>query len=172
MTRRAAFLFLFLAPLAWLGGCAEDGPFPSLAQRPAEREYARELTTVPAAPAPLPDDPAVAERVAGFAADARRGASEFEAAYAAAAAAAARAGGPGSDSWAEAQQAVSRAAAAQATTTRALADLDRFALDRAHDTALSAADSERLRAATTELQALVDGQAERVNRLETSLRAS
>jgi hypothetical protein len=172
MTRRAAFLPLFLAPLAWLAGCAQDGPFPSLAQRPAEREYAQELARVPAPPAALPDDPAVAERIGGFAADARRGASEFETAYATAAAAAARAGAPGSDGWAEAQQAVSRAAAAQATTTRALAELDRFALDRAGADALSAADAERLRAATAELQALADGQAERVNRLEASLRAS
>jgi hypothetical protein len=170
MNARAARLTLLLAPLAWLPGCAEDGSYPSLAQRPAERQYAEEKARLPAPPAPLPDDPAVAERIAGLAADARRGESEFEAAYAAAAAAAARAGAPGSDGWAEAQQKLSRAAAAQARTTGALAELDRFALDRAGAGTLSAADTERLRAATAEIRALADGQSERVNRLEASLR--
>jgi hypothetical protein len=171
MTRRAACLPLLLPALAWLAGCAEDGPFPSLAQRPAERQYAEEKARLPAPPAPLPDDPAVAERIAGLAGEARRGESEFEAAYAAAAAAAAQAGAPGSDGWAEAQQKVSRAAAAQGRTAGALAELDRFALDRAGAGTLSAADAERLRAATEELRALADGQSERVNRLEATLRA-
>src|SRR5947208_16850674 len=98
MRRSSAFLLLPLATaIAALGGCAQDGPFPSLAVRPAERQYAEEARREPTAPVPLPDDPAVAERVAALAAEARRGEGEFNEAYGAAAALAARAGAAGSD---------------------------------------------------------------------------
>jgi len=162
-----------LAPLAAaaaaLGGCAQDGPFPSLAIRPAERQYAEEARREPTPPVPLPDDPAIAERVASLAAEARRGEGEFSEAYGAAASLAARAGAAGSDSWSEAQQALSRAAAARGRTTAALADLDAFAVEQAGTGKLSASDLARLRSATAEVQALADSQAERVDRLEASL---
>jgi hypothetical protein len=170
MTRAPASLPLLLAAFASLAACAADGPYPSLAERPAEREFAEEAARGPAAPATLPDDPALAERVAALTAEARRGEAEFEAAYAAAAAAAARAGVPGSDGWVEAQQGLSRASAEQARTTRALAELDQFALARTQTGTLSAADGERLRAATAAIQALANSQADRVKRLEESLR--
>jgi hypothetical protein len=165
----ARLLLPLAAAAAALAGCAQDGPFPSLAVRPAERQYAEEARREPTAPAALPDDPAVAERVAALAAEARRGESEFDEAYRAAAALAARAGAAGSDIWSEAQQALSRAAAARGRTTAALADLDAFALDQAGTGKLGDSDLARLGAATAEIQALADSQAERVNRLEASL---
>jgi hypothetical protein len=169
MKRVSAPLCLWLPAAAVLAGCAQEGSFPSLAQRPAELQYAAEAAREPAAPAPLPDDPAVEQRVAALLAEARAGDAEFAQAYGAAAAAAARAGAPESDAWSEAQQALSRATTARARTTRALADLDQFAVERAATGTLSAADSERLQAATADIQALSDSQAERVGRLEASL---
>ena len=162
-------LAMLLPALAALAGCAEDGAYPSLAQRPAELEYAKEAAAVPAAPAPATDDPEVAERVAALTAEARAGESEFEAAFGPASAAVAKAGAAGSDSWVEAQQALSRVTAAQARTTRALADLDGFALSRAGEGPLSPADEERLRAGVEAAQAIANRQAERLARLEQSL---
>lgn len=165
--------FRCLAPmigLAVLAACAEDGPYPSLAPRPAERAYAEEAARAPAPPAPLPDDPAVAERAARLAAEANQGDMEFNAAYGPAAAAAERAGPAGSDSWVAAQEAVSRAASAQGRTTGALADLDRFALDRARAGPLSESDRAQLAVTAAAIQVLADGQAERMKRLEDRLR--
>jgi hypothetical protein len=162
---------LVLASLAMASGCAAPGPFPSLAQRPAEREYAAERVDAPKPPpAPLPDDPAVAARVGALVAEARAGDAEFDRAYASAAAAAGRAGGPGSDSWVEAQQALSRATAAQAGTGKALADLDAYSTQRAQAGGLSAADMNRLREAGAQVQAIAEGQHARIDRLEAMLR--
>src|SRR5438132_799312 len=131
MRRSPGFLLLPLGAAAALVGCAQDGPFPSLAVRPAERQYAEEARREPTAPAALPDDPAVAARAAALAAEARLGEDEFNEAYRAAAALAARAGAAGSDSWSEAQQALSRAAAARGRTTAALVEMDAFAVEQA-----------------------------------------
>ncbi|HEY0412369.1 MAG TPA: hypothetical protein VGD66_04430 [Allosphingosinicella sp.] len=170
MTRSRLPITLLAPPLLGLAGCAEGGAYPSLAQRPAERQYAEEMARGPVAATPaVADDPAIAARIAALTAEARQGQAEFDAAFAPAAAAVARAGPSGSDGWTQAQQAVSRAASAQGRTTRALADLDQYALERAQR-ALSAADRERLKAAGEALQALAAGQAERMARLEASLR--
>ena len=169
--RPLPFLALPVAALAALAGCAQDGDYPSLAQRPAELEYARESGQVPTSPRAAADDVAVSDRIAALTAEARGGEAEFEAAYGAASAAAGRAGPEGSDSWIEAQQAISRLSVAQARTTRALADLDQFALARAGEAAsLSPADEARLRAAVEAVQALANAQSERLARLEASLR--
>jgi len=169
MRRSPGFLLLPLAAAAALAGCAQDGPFPSLAVRPAERQYAEEARREPTAPAALPDDSAVAARAVALATEARLGEDEFNQAYGAAAALAARAGAAGSDSWSEAQQALSRAAAARGRTTAALVEMDAFAVEQAGTGKLSGSDLARLRAATAQVQALADSQAERVDRLEASL---
>ncbi|HEV2747767.1 MAG TPA: hypothetical protein VGW34_10780, partial [Allosphingosinicella sp.] len=107
--RRCPFLAVIAA--AWLAGCAAEGPFPSLAPRAVEQEPAAE----PPAPAAAltPSDPATAARIAELARAARDGHGRFEAALAAARPATARAGATGSESWIEAQLAVSRAQAAR-----------------------------------------------------------
>ena len=53
-----------LLPAALLAGCADNGPFPSLAQRPIERELPP--PDVEPAAADVPDDPAIAARIADF----------------------------------------------------------------------------------------------------------
>jgi predicted small lipoprotein YifL len=166
MTRTVPALAAALL-LVSLAGCAEPGPYPSLGVRPAEAQY--QAGDEERQPTPRADKAEVAAGIARFAAAARAGDAEFDRTIGAAQAAAARAGGPGSDSWAEAQQAVSRVEAARAKTTGAVADLDAFALEQAAGGTLSEADGERLRAAVAELQALSNAQAGRLDRLKASL---
>jgi hypothetical protein len=155
-----------LLPLAFAAACAAPGPYPSLAPRPAETVYASEDERQPVA---QPDDPALAAEVDRLAGAARAGAAHFDSASPAAEAAVTAAGGPGSDSWVEAQQALSRLEAERTRTTAALADLDALAVDRAKAGTLSPADGERLRTAMAEIQALADAQAERLERLGARL---
>ncbi|MEA3038356.1 MAG: hypothetical protein QOE79_869 [Sphingomonadales bacterium] len=165
-------LLLVLPALLAAAGCAENGTFPSLAQRPAERAYEAERDAV-LPPAPVrPDDPAIARRIAELVAEAEAGQAEFERAAGPARAAVAKGGAANSDSWIEAEQAVSRASAAGARTGRALADLDRYAADQTNSTTVSEADSARLRDSVARVQALADAQAAEIARLEASLRRS
>jgi hypothetical protein len=150
-------------PLLAAAGCAAPGPYPSLAPRPAEKAYAAGEDE--RQPTPQPDDPALAAEIDRLAGEAKGGAAAFDAALPAAEAAATAAGGVGSDSWVEAQQALSRLESARARTTAALADLDRLAVERASAGTLSDDDRNALRAATDQLQALADSQAERLLRL-------
>ena len=167
MAASKALLLLLFVPLA-LAGCAADGDYPSLAVRPGEVEQAADLPE--RQPTPIPADAALTGDIERLLADARRGAAEFEAALPAAQAAVGRAGGAGSDSWVEAQQAVSRLEAARAATTRALADLDSLALQRAEAGRLGGEDRARLEALIAEVQGLADSQADRVRRLEAALK--
>ena len=165
MTGPRAPLAILLA-LALAAGCAAPGPYPSLAPRPAESAYAGEDERQPT---PQPEDPALAAEVDRLAAAAKAGAAEFEAARPAAEAAVAAAGAAGSDSWIEAQQAVSRLEAARAQTTAALAQLDSLNVERSAAGTLGPGDTGRLAAAAAELQALADAQADLVKRLGTHL---
>ncbi|MEA2999607.1 MAG: hypothetical protein QOK17_1440 [Sphingomonadales bacterium] len=167
---RFSRLFLLAPALLAAGGCAEKGTFPSLAQRPAERAYEAERDAVEPPAAARPDDPAIARRVAELIAEAEAGQAEFDRAAGPARAAVAKSGAVNSDSWIEAEQAVSRAGAAGARTGRALADLDRYAADRTNSTTVSEADAARLRDAVARVQGLANAQAAEVARLEASLR--
>jgi hypothetical protein len=161
-------LLPLLAGLAALAGCAAPGPYPSLAPRPIEKMFGE--PGVPPVVAPIPDDPAVAARVAAFLGEAQAGDRAFRAALPAAETAVRRAGPVGSDSWIQAQQAVSRAQAAQAEATRTLADLDRYAVEQANAKALSAADLQRLQAATADVQRLVASEHAEIVRLQAVLK--
>ena len=147
---------------ALLAGCVSQGPFPSLAPRPGEREDWTE-EPVRAAPA-VADDPALRARIAAPLEEARQGAREFDADLAPAERAAAHAGAEGSDSWIEAQQAISRVEAAQARTGEALTELHQLRLDRAGQPT-SAADLAALDAAIRDLEAITDRQQQRLDRL-------
>jgi hypothetical protein len=171
MIRRRRTPPLLLAPLALAAaGCASDaGDFPSLAQRPAEREFAAEQMSPPKARPPLPADAGVDARAGGFVAAAREAESGFSRAYQVAAAATARAGAPGSDSWVIAQEAVSRAVAAQAPMARIVGEFDDYAAARSHATPLAPGDTERLQGAAAALQRIAEDQAARIRRLEATL---
>ncbi|MBV9931101.1 MAG: hypothetical protein JO013_09165 [Alphaproteobacteria bacterium] len=164
--------FPLLAAALALGvaGCASnEGDFPSLAQRPAEREFAAEQTAPPKVRPPLPADASVAARSDRFVAEARAAEGAFARAYEAAAAAVAKAGPTGSDSWVVAQEAVSRAVAAQAPLTKIAGAFDDYAAARARETPLAPADVARIRAATEAVEQLVAEQTARIRRLEASL---
>src|SRR5690349_4589885 len=113
----------------FLGGCQAEGPFPSLAQRPAEREP---LTDPVRAIPNVPSDSALRARLTELLALARAGQRAFDNTYPAAEAAARAAGAAESESWIAAQERISRAEAARAETGRALADLDRLAVERSN----------------------------------------
>jgi hypothetical protein len=170
MPRRALAVSLLLALPALAAGCASDeGDFPSLAQRPAEREYAEEQMSPPKVRPPLPADAAVATRAEGFVAAAREAEGGFSRAYETAAAAVAKAGPAGSDSWVIAQEAVSRAVAAQAPVSKIVGAFDDYAASRSRETPLAPGDVERLHAAAAELERIAQDQAARVRRLEATL---
>jgi hypothetical protein len=160
--------FALLLLLSLLAGCAESGQFPSLAQRPIERELPP--PDVDPKVAPVADDPAIAARIAAFLAQAHQSQAEFEATLPAAEAAARRAGAPESESWILAQEALSSAEAAQDSTARLLSDLDAYSLDIAREKAISDADAESLQAAVAEIQRIADSDRERLARLEARLR--
>ena len=157
-----AFVPAIFAPLA-LSACVAAGDFPSLAPRPAERER----TLVPAArPVPVvPSDPALLARLAELRRLAAEGERAFEAAFGPAEAAVGRIGAQGSESWIEAQQAVSRLEAAREPTARALAELDRLSIDRA-DQPTNAGDFAELGAAIAAVEAIAAGQQQRLARLQ------
>ncbi|HEX8467822.1 MAG TPA: hypothetical protein VF620_08460 [Allosphingosinicella sp.] len=156
-----------LAPLLLAAGCAAPGPYPSLAPRPAEKAYAEDSEE--RRPTPQPDDPALAGQIDRLLAEAKAGAAQFDSAFPAAQRAAGSAGSAGSDSWIEAQQALSRLESARARTTAAVADLDRLSVERTSAGTLGEGDRERLGRATAEMQALADSQADRLQRLGASL---
>lgn len=166
MARSGASLAI-LVPLLAAAGCAAPGPYPSLAPRPAEKAYAEDADE--RKPVPQPDDPALAAEIDRLAATGRAGGADFDAALPAAQAATGAAGAAGGDSWIEAQQALSRLESARARTTAALADLDRLSVERGSAGTLGEGDRARLRAATAEIQALADSQAEVLRRLGESL---
>ncbi len=156
-----------LVALVLAAGCAAPGPYPSLAPRPAEKAYADDSEE--RKPTPQPDDPALAGEIDRLLAEAKAGAAEFDRALPATQSAAGAAGAAGSDSWIEAQQALSRLETARARTTSALADLDRLAVERVGAGTLGSGDTEMLRRATEAIQALADAQADRLQRLGESL---
>src|SRR6185503_10292311 len=87
-----------------LAGCVSQGPFPSLAPRPAEQE---DWTEEPVHAAPVvADDPGLQTQVVNLLAEAQEGERAFNNDLPAAERATARVGAEGSDSWIEAQQAI------------------------------------------------------------------
>ena len=147
---------------ACLAGCVSQGTYPSLALRPAERE---DWTEEPVHPAPaVADDPAVRARIAALLSQAREGERAFAADLQAAERATAHSGAEGSDSWIEAQQAISRVEAARARTDDAAAELHQLRLTHTQQPT-SAADLAAIDAAIAEVAALVENQQRRLDRV-------
>lgn len=147
---------------ASLAGCVSQGPFPSLAPRPAERE---DWTEEPVHEAPaVADDAALRTRLGALLAEAREGARAFAADLPAAERATANPGAEGSDSWIEAQQAISRLEAARGRTTGAATELHQLRLARTAQ-ASSAADLAAIDAAIAEVEAIAERQQQQMDRI-------
>lgn len=160
-------LFLLLSPLLLLAtGCADQGEFPSLTPRPVERLSNDEPVRIAPVIAP---DPALGGRAAELLAQARRGHAEFQAALPAARVGVSRAGDPGTESWIEAQQAVSRLEGARARTVIALAQLDLLSVERARQPT-NAGDMEALLTAVEAAQTLFASQQAEIDQMRTRLR--
>lgn len=159
MTRRSS---LFVPVALMLAGCVAQGPFPSLAPRPAEQI---DMSVDPVREAPeVANDAALRREIEALASEARGGWRDFEAELGVAERAAAAAGPRGSESWVAAQQAVSRLEAARARTMAAAAELERLSLARA-DLPTSAADQEALAAAIAEVSAIATRQQQLIDRI-------
>lgn len=122
-----------LASCALLAACAtaDDGEYPSLAIRDAERVSGTLQPTPAYVPPPTPA--AVTDRLAQLASEAASAHRTFEseAPRARAAANAARGGAVGSEPWAVAQVALAGLESARSRAMIALADLDRLYVDAA-----------------------------------------
>jgi len=155
--------FTPVAALA-LAGCVAQGPFPSLAPRPAELV---DLSIEPVREDPvIADDAALRERIAELVAAARTGWRDFQAELGPTERAFARAGGQGSDSWVTAQEALSRLEASRARTTTAAGELQQLSVARA-ERPTSPADRAALDSAIEETNALAARQQERMDRFRT-----
>ena len=154
------------AALAVLAGCAPNGDFPSLMPRPQEQGFS--LVEPRRAPVDVPRDAALRLRVAELRRQATGGEAEFDAAYRVADRATARSGAPESESWIEAQQAVSRLEAARGAVTEALAGLDRLATARA-DVPTSDEDEAAINDAFVAVREISERQQARLTRLRDRL---
>lgn len=155
---------LLLALPLLASACASNGDFPSLAPRAVERLPLEEPVRVDPAVAP---DPALRARMAALLAEARRGDGLFETALARALPRVRAAGPAQSDSWVQAQEAISRVEAARATTIAALADLDRLLVERAA-IPTSREDQAALQAAHDAAEQLAADQHRRIQELRRS----
>lgn len=148
-----------------LAGCAAEGNFPSLGVRPAEKLSMEE----PIREAPvIARDADLARKIADLLAEARQGQSQYEESLPAVRAATSGAGAAGSESWIEAQQALSRLEAARAPTATALAELDALSVRRTN-LPINAGDLAALQGAIDAVSMLVRGQQETIDRLLVSL---
>ena len=162
---RAFVPFLALA----IAGCATTAATtePSLGRRAAEAIDPR----LPIASEPVagPVDPALARRLAELVAEGQAGARSFAAAEGQARSLAEAAGAKESESWVQAQQALSGLEAARAASTRALAEIDALAATRIAGGGLAVADLAAVEAAAGELRAVTDGQSQVIDAIGARL---
>lgn len=145
-----------------LAGCATQGPFPSLARRPAE-DIDMSIEPAREAPAVAPDA-ALRARIEALTDALRSGDRRFDGDYSATAGAARSTGPRGSESWVIAQQAISRLEASRAQTMAALADLNQLRLERA-DLPTSEEDQAALETAIAFGERIAAEQQTRIDRL-------
>lgn len=156
---RTAILILTLLA----AGCADQGEFPSLARRPAEKAG----LALPPPPPAVPADTELAKRIDFATAKARDGVKAFDLSRDAAKAAVARAGASGSESWIAAQLAVTRLETTLDPARRALSDLDG---ERQGVTARgSTADATALETAISEVETIDRHQTEETRKLIEAL---
>lgn len=164
MVHRAALLCLVLSAC---GSTPQSGA-PSLAPRAAEAIDPR--VPIPNEIIAGPADPALAARIAGLMAEVRAGDAAFQVAATEAERMAAVAGPAQSESWIEAQQAVSALIAARAPVARAISDLDALVAARlAVSGGMLPGDLRALETATAEAGAIGESEAEVIDRLQARL---
>jgi hypothetical protein len=162
---RRPLLLTFLV----LSACsAPGGPYPSLQPRAAEAIDPR----VPV-PRPMNQRPvaaALASRLAALVGQAHSGDAAFDAAASQAERLAAAAGAPQSDSWMEAEEALSAAIAARKATAMALSDIDELGGDALQTNAgIAPKDLAAIRSAAAEVGALDQRQAARIDAIQRRL---
>jgi hypothetical protein len=164
MSRRR---FPAVAVVLLLAGCAAPGTFPSLAPRPEELG---QTAPAPPRPVPPPADPALGGQLAGLLGNARGGDAKFKAAVPGTERAVRAAGKAGSDSWVEAQQALSRLETDRTATTVAAADLNTLLRSKMEaPTPAAQADIDSITAAIDQVRALSDAQDQVLGRLNEAL---
>ena len=158
--RRLAFALPLLT-----AGCSTGGNFPSLLPRPVEQLSMEE----PVRTDPLvASNPAIPARAAALVAEARRGDGLFARAYGEALSQVRGAGPSGSDSWIEAQAAITRVEAARRITAAAAGDLDALLIAQAPDP-ISPADHQALLDSREAVLAISAEQERRLDSLKGSL---
>jgi hypothetical protein len=162
-------LALALLGMLALAGCVSaGGPFPSLAPRAAEAIDPR--VPIPSEPTVGPADPALSAQIAALVAAGLSGRAAFDQAMAEAERLTGGAGGPGSESWIQAQQALSGAIAARQGTARALSDIDALAAARLQARGdLPPGDLNAINAASAELGTLDHAQVRRIAAVQARL---
>ena len=158
--------YAFLCAALVLGACVPQGDAPSLAVRPAELDRTTAAPERP--PVAVSDDPALGRLVAGLQRQAEEGDRAFDAAYGPTEAMIARAGAAASESWVEAQLALSRLEGERGATTRALSELDRLAVERA-DVPTSEADQAAIQSGIATVERIAAAQQVRIDRLRARL---
>jgi len=160
--------FLTLFPLVLSACAAPQTGEPSLAPRAAEAIDPRVPIASEVAAGPV--DPQLAARLAALMADARAGDAAFQAAAQDAERLAANAGAAQSDSWVEAQQALSALVAARAPVTKASADVDALAAARVTASGgIAAGDLAAIQTASRELGIIDTREAATIDRLQAQL---
>jgi hypothetical protein len=162
-------LIPLLMPLAALAACTSPGgPYPSLQPRAAEAIDPRVPVERPLNDRPV--TPTLAAQLSRLVEQARNGDAAFASAAAEAERLAAAAGPPQSDSWTEAQQALSRAVAARDPTASALADIDALGANALQTQGgIAPNDMAAIKRAGAEVGALDQRQAERIKALQQRL---
>ena len=162
MVHRAAWLCLVLSACS-----TPQSGAPLLAPRAAEAIDPR--VPIPNEIVAGPADPALAARIAGLMAEVRAGDAAFQAAALDAERLTVAAGPAQSESWIEAQQAVSALVAARAPVARAIADLDELAAARVASGGMLPGDLRALEAATSQAGAIGESEAAVIDRLQAQL---
>jgi hypothetical protein len=163
MVRPSAVLCLLLAACA-----TPPSDESSLAPRAAEALDPR--VPIPGDIVAGPADPALAARISELLAEVRSGDAAFQAAAVDVERLAGAAGPPQSESWIEAQQALSALVAARGPVAKATADLDGLAAARlAASGGILPGDLAALEAATAEAGAIGERQAAAIDRLQARL---
>jgi hypothetical protein len=159
---------LIALPIVLAACAATPATEPSLGRRAAESIDPR--LPIPSQQTSGPVDPALAGRLAALVADGRAGARSFAEAEPQARALAEAAGAKESESWIQAQQALSGLEAARAASTRALAEVDSIAAAKLQTSGgISTADLAAVEAAASELRAMTDAQSQVIDAIGARL---